>query len=132
MRAVALSRPPLSRGRTSNHLYTTLDPTAERYETACNVPDHPAAPAAGPAGPTAVARGLEDPALLEDLSRALTRDLRQQLASPRLADGDALLAGYAHSGQRSPRGGLNWHRGLSGLDHSRQHDTREHDTGLSL
>ncbi|MDT7545411.1 MAG: hypothetical protein QOE99_1521, partial [Actinomycetota bacterium] len=54
----------MSRGRTSNHLYTILDPSVSGDK-----PDS----------------GLENREVLDDLCRALARDDRQQLASPRLA-----------------------------------------------
>jgi hypothetical protein len=67
----------LSRGRSSNHLYTALDAATATADL-----DHPRP--GGASVRTAGAVGLDDPTLLRDLDRALGRDHRQHLASPRL------------------------------------------------
>jgi conjugative relaxase-like TrwC/TraI family protein len=64
----------LSRGRSSNRLYTALDAATATAEL-----EHPR-PGRAPARTV----GLDDPTLLADLDRALGRDHRQHLASPRL------------------------------------------------
>lgn len=110
----------LSRGRASNHLYTALD-----VATATADLDHSRPGAAS--GQTAGVIGLDDPTLLADLDRALGRDHRQHLASPRL------------SGQPYPvASNINWTRSrtrpeLQRLEVSRgRRHSRSRDDGHGL